>query len=51
MAHMAQTKYELSVHLQCEQYYADIEGKLPIFEQKWSDLDEINGITFMMFVS
>ena len=34
-------RYELSVQLQYEQYYAEIEGKLPIFEQKWSDLIHI----------
>ena len=29
----AEIKYELSVQLQYEQYYAEIEGKLPIIEQ------------------
>ena len=31
----AEIKYELSVQLRYEQYCAEIEGKLPIFEQKW----------------
>ena len=38
VTNIAEIKYEMSVQLQYEQYYAEIEGKLPIFEQKWSDL-------------
>ena len=34
MTDIAEIKYELLVQLQYEQYYAEIEGKLPIFEQK-----------------
>ena len=41
---IAEIKYELSVQLQHEQYYAEIEGKLPIFEQKWLDLIHILGV-------
>ena len=50
--------------LSTSKYYAEIEGKLPIFEQKWSDLihfrvileivshvDEMQGISFTIFVS
>ena len=35
VSNIAEIKYELSVELRYEQYYAEIEGKLPIFEQKW----------------
>ena len=38
---IAEIKYELSVQLHYEQYYAEIKGKLPIFEQKWLDLIQI----------
>ena len=38
VTHIAEIKHELSVQLHYEQYYAEIEGKLPIFEQKWLDL-------------
>ena len=31
----------LSAQLQYEQYYVEIEDKLPIFEQKWSNLTHI----------
>ena len=31
VANIAEIKYELSVQLQYEQYYAEIEGKLQIF--------------------
>ena len=34
-------KYEISVQLQYEQYYAEIEGKLPIFELFFSVILEI----------
>ena len=34
VTNIAEIKYKLSVQLQYEQYYAEIEGKLPIFEQK-----------------
>ena len=44
MTNIAENKYELSVQLQYEQYDAEIEGKLPIFEQKWSDLIHILGL-------
>ena len=40
---ITEIKYELSVQLHYERYYADIEGKLPIFEQKWLDLIQILG--------
>ena len=40
---IAEIKHELSVQLQYEQYYAEIAGKLPIFEQKWLDLIQILG--------
>ena len=43
VTNIAEIKYELSVQLQHEQYYAEIEGKLPIFEQKWLDLIHILG--------
>ena len=33
MTGIAKIKYKLSAHLQYEQYYAEIEEKLPIFEQ------------------
>ena len=36
VTNIAEFKYELSVQLQYEQYYAEIKGKLPIFEEKWS---------------
>ena len=38
VTNIAGIKYELSVQLQYEQYYAEIGGKLPIFEQKYSEL-------------
>ena len=41
---IAEIKYEPSVQLHYEQYHAEIEGKLPIFEQKWSDLIHILGL-------
>ena len=41
VTYIAEIKHELSVQLQYEQYYAEIEGKLPIFEQKWLDLPVI----------
>ena len=41
VTNIAEIKYELSVKFQYEQLYAGIEGKLPIFEQKWSDLIHI----------
>ena len=41
MTNIAEIKYEISVQLQYEQYYAEIEGKLPIFEQKGLDLIQI----------
>ena len=31
VADIAEIRYELSAQLQYEQYYAEIEGKLPIF--------------------
>ena len=34
VTYIAEIKHDLSVQLQYEQYYAEIEGKLPIFEQK-----------------
>ena len=34
LTNIAETNYEISVQLQYEQYYAEIEGKLSIFEQK-----------------
>ena len=43
VTNIAEIKYELSVQLQYEQYYAEIEGKLPIFEQKWLGLIQIIG--------
>ena len=43
VTNIAEVKLELSVQLQYEQYYAEIEGKLPIFEQKWLDLIQILG--------
>ena len=41
VTNIAEIKYELSVQLQCEQFDNDLEGKLPIFEQKWLDLIQI----------
>ena len=38
VTNIAEIKNELSVQLQYEQYYAEIEGKLPIFLQEWLDL-------------
>ena len=38
VTNIAEIKYELSVQIQYEGVYVKIEGKLPIFEQKWSDL-------------
>ena len=43
VTNIAEIKHELSVQLQYEQYYAEIEGKLPIFEHKWLDLILILG--------
>ena len=43
VTNIAEIKYELSVQLQYEQYYAEIEGKFPIFEQKWLALIQIIG--------
>ena len=43
VTNIVEIKYELSVQLEYEQYYAEIEGKLPIFEQKWLDLIHILG--------
>ena len=43
VTNIAEIKHELSVQLQYEQYYAKIEGKLPIFKQKWLDLIQILG--------
>ena len=43
VTNIAEIKYELSVQLHYEQYYAEIEGKLPIFEQKLLDLIQILG--------
>ena len=40
MTNIAEIKYELSVQLLYEQYYAEIEGKL---EQKWLDLIQMLG--------
>ena len=40
---IGEIKYKLSVQLQYEQYYAELEGKLPIFEQKCSNLNLILG--------
>ena len=40
VTNIAEIKYELSVQLQ---YYAEIEGKPPIFEQKWLDFIQILG--------
>ena len=37
VTNIADIQYEPSVQLQYEQQYAQIEGKLPIFEQKWTD--------------
>ena len=34
VTNIAEIKYELSLQLQYEQYYAEIEGKLAIFEQR-----------------
>ena len=41
VTNIAEIKYELSVQLQYEQYNVKIEGKLPTFEPKWSDLIHI----------
>ena len=38
VTNIVEIKYERSVQLQHQQYYAEIEGKLPIFEQEWSDM-------------
>ena len=43
VTNIGEIKYELSVQLQYEQYYAELEGKLPIFEQKCSNLNLILG--------
>ena len=43
VTNIAEIKHELSVQLQYEQYYAESEGKLPIFEQSWLDLIQILG--------
>ena len=43
VTNIAEIKYELSVQLQYEQYYAEIEGELPTFEQKWLGLIQILG--------
>ena len=43
VTNIAEIKYELPVQLRYEQYYKEIEGKLPILEQKWSDLIHILG--------
>ena len=37
VTNIAEIKNETIRLLQYEQHYAEIEGKLPIFEQKWSD--------------
>ena len=34
VTNIAEIRYELSVQLEYELYYVEIEGKLPIFEQK-----------------
>ena len=44
VTNIAVIKHELSVQLQYEQYYAEMEGKLPIFEQKWLDLIQIENL-------
>ena len=36
VTNIAEIRYKLSMQLQYEQYYAEIKGRLPIFEQKWS---------------
>ena len=43
MTNIAGIKYELAMQSQHEQYYAHIEVRLPIFEQKWSNLIHILG--------
>ena len=43
VTNITEIKYELSVQLQYEQYYAEIERKLPIFEQKWLALIQMLG--------
>ena len=43
VTNIAEIKYELSVQLQYEKYFAELEGKLQIFEQKWLDLIHILG--------
>ena len=45
MTNIAEIKYEPSVQLQYEQYYAEIKGKLPLFERKWLDLIRILDLT------
>ena len=37
LTNIAEIKYESSVQLQYEEYYAGIERKTSIFEQKWPD--------------
>ena len=43
VTYIAEIEYELSWQLQHEQYYAEIEGKHPILELKWSDIIHILG--------
>ena len=43
VTNVAEIIYKLSMELQYEQYYAEIVGKLSIYEQKWSNLIHILG--------